>query len=91
MEKINLPFFYQLGGQLNPLTKMKAGPQNRLDIWVASMPVRASVVALLDWGGGLKVCYAGARALVDAIDEVQKWMVDQKAPGDWKKPDTHVD
>lgn len=91
MEKINLPFFYQLGSQLNPLSKMKATSQNRIDIYIAGMTVRASVVALLTWGGGLRVCYSGARALVDAIDDAQKWVAAQKTPGDWTKVDASVD
>jgi hypothetical protein len=91
MEKINLPFFYQLGSQLNPLGKMKATPQNRIEILVAGITVRNNVVTLLNWGGGLKVCHSGARALVDAINEVQTWASNVKAPEDWAKEDPTVD
>jgi hypothetical protein len=91
MEKINLPFFYQLGSQLNPLGKMKAEPQNRIDIWIATLTLRNNIFALLNWAGGLKVCYAGARALLDAINEVQTWVGNLKAPGDWTKQDASID
>jgi len=91
MEKINLPFFYQLGWQLNPLSKMKATPPNRIDIFIAGMTVRNSILGLLNWAGGLKVCYSGARALLDAISEMEKWASNLKAPGDWTKEDTSVD
>jgi hypothetical protein len=91
MEKINLPFFYQLGSQLNPLGKMKTTPQNRIEIFIAGITVRNSILGLLNWAGGLKVCYSGARALLDAINEMEKWALNLKLPGDWTKEDTSVD
>jgi len=91
MGKINLPFFYQLGSQLNPLSKMKVTPQNRIDILFATYGVRSNVVTLLNWGGGLKVCHSSARALLNAIKEVETWASNIKVTEDWTKEDPATD
>lgn len=90
MNKINLPFFYQLGTQLNPLTKMKVAPENRIHIVIAASPVRDSINNLLDWGAGLKVCQASGRAIIAAIDEIGKWSAAAQ-PESYSKEDVAVD
>jgi len=90
MDKINLPFFYQLGTQLNPLTKMKAEPQNRIAIYVAGFTARNNVTVLLNWTGGLKVCRASAQAFIAAMDGVQKWVTSAKVE-DYTKPNPITD
>jgi hypothetical protein len=90
MEKVYLPFFYGLGTQLNPLTKMTVEPQKRVDIYIAAWPVRDSINGLLGWSVGLKVCEASARAFLTATDEVFKWLQTSK-PEDVIKKDAVVD
>jgi hypothetical protein len=91
MEKVNLFFFYQLGAQLSPLSKMTAEPKNRVDVFIAGQTVGTYVRSLLNWTVELKVCRAGATALLDAIDKVQKWSNTVKAPEDWTKKDYSLD
>jgi hypothetical protein len=91
MEKVNLPFFYQLGSQLNPLSKMQVTPQNRIEILFATYGVRNNVLTLLNWGGGLKVCHSSANALIKAIDEIQKWASNTKTTEKWTEEDPGVD
>jgi hypothetical protein len=89
MDKLNIPFFYQLGTQLNPLTKMKVESQNQVNILIAAYPVRNSINSLLNWSGRLKVCHASARAFITAIDVAQKKFTEAK-PEDATKNDTSV-
>lgn len=74
MEKIDLPLFYRLGAQLKPLTEMSFEPSKRLDIMVACLPVRSSVILLLSSFPTLTVCRTTAEQLVDAIDGSWKWL-----------------
>jgi len=90
MDKINLPFFYQLGTQLNPLVKMKVGTQRQIDISLAALPVRDSVNGLLAWSGGLSVCRTSATAFINATEEALKWLRKVK-PEDMDKPDSSTD
>ncbi len=74
MEKISLPFFYQLGTQLNPLTKMNGtDPSKRMDILFNSLSTRESIYYLLKSFSSLTVCKLSAEKLVGAINEVFKW------------------
>lgn len=91
MEKVNLFFFYQLGAQLSPLSKMTVVPKNRVEIFIAGQTVGGYVRSLLNWTVELKVCRAGAVALLDAIDKAQKWSSTVKAPEDWTKQDYSTD
>ena len=74
MDKVNLPFFYQLGVQLNPLTKMTAETGKRIDILIAAMNAQGQVDWLVKWSGsGLSVCLSSARSFIDATDKVINW------------------
>jgi len=90
MDKINLPFFYKLGAQLNPFVKMKIEPKNRINLVLAALPVRDSINGLLAWSGGLSVCRPSATAFLTATEEVLKWWRTTK-PEDTVKPDYAVD
>jgi hypothetical protein len=90
MDKVNLPFFYQLGTQLSPLTKMAVESQTRLSILLACVPVRDSINGLLTWSGGLNVCLNSAQALLKTMDEVAHWWFTAK-PEDQQKTDVLVD
>jgi hypothetical protein len=73
MEKINLPFFYQLGGQLNPLTQFKYDNTKRLDALLATLGVQTSVSTLLSSFPVLQVCRDAGTKLGDAIQQTWDW------------------
>lgn len=92
MEKISLPFFYQLGAQLNPLTKFTPDAKNRANIWFASYPAHAHTYSLLTSSAfaTLTVCRSISVEFINAILEVQKWM--SKTPPDkWAEVNPSVD
>lgn len=74
MEKINLPFFYRLGTALNPLARFYPSVKNRLDVWLACSSVRPYIYGLLETMGALTVCRAIGVELVNAVQEVGKWI-----------------
>jgi hypothetical protein len=90
MEKISLPFFYQVGAQLNPLTKLTPDAKNRAAIFFTSFQVHSYVYSLLISSVGLKVCQLAGKQLIDAILEIQKWM-SGKTPDKWVEADYAVD
>lgn len=69
VEKINLPFFYQLGALLNPLTKMQVEPKDRIDFLLAAVNAKATIVELCKMDVGLSVCILSAKALMEAVDQ----------------------
>lgn len=90
MEKINLPFFYQLGATLRPLTEMEAKKETRTDIWIATFRVETIVRDLLELFSTLTVCRGTGRELISAIKEVSEWI--RQTPSDeWQKEDFSVD
>ncbi|GAG90924.1 unnamed protein product, partial [marine sediment metagenome] len=89
MEKINLLFFYQLGAQLNPLTKFTPDEKNRAQIWLASFAAHTFTYTTLNSFPTLTVCRSVGIELINAILEVQKWM--NKTPPDrWMEVDPLV-
>ncbi|MFC1947245.1 hypothetical protein ACFLXY_04910 [Chloroflexota bacterium] len=90
MEKINLPFFYQLGTQLSPITKMVVEPQTRIDILLAAVQAYQSVNGLLVSSGGLSVCRTSAQAFINAVNDISTWWNTSK-PEDKEKVDWSVD
>jgi hypothetical protein len=66
MEKINLPFFYELGAQLKPLTMMEVNNSNRFNIYIAANTVCAYVNNLLDSYSALTVCRKSGEELIRA-------------------------
>jgi len=74
MEKINLPFFYQLGTQLNPLTKMNGSDKSkRIEIIINSISVSESINTILKSFPALTVCRSAGTQLVFAIREIVDW------------------
>lgn len=74
VDKVNLPFFYRLGAQINTLTKTAPTPQNRFNTLFAAWQVRESINGLLGWGGRLSVCRTSGQALVKDIEAaVEMW------------------
>jgi len=76
MERINLPFFYQLGAELSPLARLDPNGARRLDVFIAAIGVRGDLQTLLDTYSTLNVCRAAGCELLDAIDAVQQWFRD---------------
>lgn len=90
MEKIDLPFFYQLGAVLKPLTEMEAKDSTRVDIWLASFHVGENVRDLLDLFSTLTVCRGAGKELISVIEEAGNWMRQTPAQ-EWHKQDYSVD
>lgn len=89
MEKINLPFFYQLGALLRPLTEMEAKDTNRFDIYVAANRVIGYVRSLLDSYSTLTVCRNSGEELIKTTEEMLKWL--RSTPHDeWEKEDHSI-
>lgn len=84
MEKINLPFFYQLGSLLKPLTEMEVGKSKRVDIYIASSGVSSYVRSLLEAYPTLAVCRRSGEELIKATGEILTWL--RSTPSDeWEK------
>ncbi len=90
MEKIDLPFFYQLGAQLGPLTEFNVQSDNRVQIFIACVPVQNSIRLLLDRFLTLTVCRAAGEELTSVIQDIIEWF--RKTPGnELSKKDYSVD
>ncbi|MFC2021291.1 hypothetical protein ACFLU1_05880 [Chloroflexota bacterium] len=90
MERINPAFFYALGAELAPLTKMEPNPQTRVSIWIASLRTEPTVVSLLDFYSGLTVCRRTGHEFINAVAEERKWIHDTPSK-DWEQADPSVD
>jgi hypothetical protein len=76
MERTNLPFFYQLGAELNPLAQFDPGRARKVDVFIAAIGVRNHLQTLLNTYPTLNVCRAAGCALLGAIDAIQQWFRD---------------
>lgn len=90
MEKISLPFFYQLGSQLKPLTEYEVRADNRVQIFIACVFVKGNIRLLLDQFTTLTVCRTAGEELINAIGNIEKWWK-ETAPDDMSKPNYSVD
>lgn len=73
MERINLPFFYQLGAQLSSLTKMTwIEPSKRLEIYFSSITLRLSLNFLFSSFSALTVCRPAGLDLISAINDIER-------------------
>lgn len=86
MEKINLPFFYELGASLKALATMEVDSSNRTDIWAAATDVESYVRSLLNGYSSLTVCRRAGEELFDRISKVHKWFT-TIPPEEWGKKD----
>ncbi len=73
MEKINLPFIYELGLQLNPLGKMTYEASKRAEIWAKAIDVLSSVGLLFEKFPTLPACRTKGSELENATDEAVSW------------------
>jgi hypothetical protein len=90
MEKIDLPFFYQLGAVLRPLTQEEVKNSTRVNIWLKTFRVGRNVRNLLDLFSTLTVCRGTGEELISATKEVGNWM-NQTPASEWEKKDFSVD
>ena len=74
MERMNLPFFYQLGMYLHPLTELKPDTKNIFRVAIASLWASSSVRTLLERFPALSVCRTVGNELLVLHDEVTKWL-----------------
>jgi hypothetical protein len=89
MEKINLPFFYQLGALLNPLTEMEAKDENRVSIYLAANNVSEYIRKLLDSYPTLVVCRDSGEKLIKATGEIGDWL--RNTPHDkWRESNVSI-
>lgn len=73
MEKINLPFIYELGLKLNPLGKMTYTVSNTVEIWVGAEDVLSSMSILFKKSPTLPACRNKVSELENARDEAISW------------------
>lgn len=90
MEKVNLPFFYQLGSQLNPLSRMTYEESKRLDVVIAGLDVKIYMLSLFNIFKNLTVCRAKANELINAIDQGREW-IRTTEHSEWYKSNPDVD
>lgn len=69
MDRLNLPFFLDLGTVLQPYIEFKIAADTRISCLVAGFRVRDSVRSLLDGYPSLKVCRSSGEELLKQIDE----------------------
>jgi hypothetical protein len=92
MEKLNLPFFYQLGAQLSPLTEFIPDDNNRAAIYLAAYLAKGPIAELMTSKSfaTLTVCRAAGGQFLNAIVDVQKWI--SETPIDkFRAKDTEAD
>lgn len=73
MEKINLPFFCDLGFHLRKLTETNLETATRMDVLVDAIVLRSDVNTLLVSYPSLSVCRNAASELTKEIETVSKW------------------
>ena len=79
MRSINLPWFYSLGTQLNPIIKLSGFDESkRIEIFTASWFLKPKVEFLLSSFPELAVCRATGTNLIKAIDAVVEWVARTK-------------
>ena len=90
MEKIDLPFFYQLGARLFPITEYDLKSNNKLGFAVLCIHARSNVKILLERFTTLTVCRVTGEELLKAFQDVISWLVKTEAEK-LNKPDTTAD
>jgi len=89
MERINLPFYYQLGTMLNSLTKYEYEVKNRVEFIGLCYRVDPYIRAVINMQQ-LAVSRKLGIELVTAIVDVQKW-ISENPPEKWDKADYTLD
>lgn len=90
MEKIDLPFFYQLGTELRPVTELELTKENRIQSFITCLRAQNRIKSLLGTYSTLTVCRATAGELLHYIGNIGDWV--KKTPSEeWRKEDQSVD
>lgn len=71
MEILSLPFFYKLGSQLNPLTKMNTEPSKRFEIYYESYGVPLLIQSLFELFPTLTICRSSGEAFIKAVEQIK--------------------
>jgi hypothetical protein len=90
MEKINLPFIYELGLKLNPLAKMTYDKSKRTTTWLGASDVLSSMDFLFKKFPTLPACRTKCSELENARNEATNWIIKTK-PSEWEKEDAEAD
>jgi len=77
METINLPFFYQFGSVLRPLTALKTDKEYRMEVSKQAIQVQPHLNTLLRTYP-LQVCRGLGQELDSAIDDALRWLFNVK-------------
>lgn len=81
MDRLNLPFFYQLGAAVKPLTDMQVGQIDDFSIVIAGVEAAGTIRTLLNTFGSLTVCKASADNFLASLDTLmEQWRQDRKLP-----------
>jgi hypothetical protein len=86
MERINLPFYYQLGTVLNPLVQTDLTTVTKIRLFLTATAVRLPLRTLLDSVESLKVCRADGEHLLKAVDDMENWFGQAKLPDQFQEP-----
>lgn len=68
MDRINLPFFYQLGSLINPLSEKKVEDSNGFDILLLGLGAGSAIRTLLNTYPSLTVCKASGEDLIASVN-----------------------
>jgi len=86
MERLNLPFYYQLGASLNPLVQTDLTKATKGQVYFAAFQARLPLTVLLNSVQSLKVCRASGDGLLAAIDELDLWFKQAGVPAQFDDP-----
>lgn len=90
MEKVNLPFIYDLALKLNPIAKMTYDKAQRVTIWTEAIDVVDSLEFLFKKFPSLAACRTKCDELRSATDEATEWVI-RTIDSEWEKEDARAD
>lgn len=77
MDRLNLPFFYQLGAALKPLTEMKVESSSRFEFLISGFEASMHIRTLLATYPSLAVCKASGGNFIGSMETAatqwRKW------------------
>ncbi len=74
MEKIDIPFFYRLGGAIHPLTENGFKTSNLIDAYFTAFAARSQLDALWPKVEALTVCRPAGVDLRGVLDYADQWV-----------------
>ncbi len=91
MERLSLPYFYKLGAQINPLTKMTIEPSKRIDIFIAAYGTSAQIQSLFELFPTLTVCRSNGETLIKAVEKIRTWVNSSAGESKWSEKNFQTD